>query len=138
MTWDALPGRASIRRPGFQALPHLVGPDPASRSSPRTPGQDPIPLMLTRSSPRVDSLSSRGSPGAWIVTDLSPRLPSRLLERCRSWRSLQQAARGHGTDGQRGTRVFSAARAHAHPSSTQLSPTPAHLCLRELREWPDL
>lgn len=102
MTWDALPGRASIRRPGFQALPHLVGPDPASRSSPRTPGQDPIPLMLTRSSPRVDSLSSRGSPGAWIVTDLSPRLPSRLLERCRSRRSLQQVARGRGTDGQRG------------------------------------
>lgn len=65
--------------------------------------------MLTRSSPLVDSLSSRGSPGAWIVTDLSPRLPSRLLERCRSRRSLQQEARETETKVKRGFQVPSAA-----------------------------
>lgn len=45
----------------------------------------------TRSSPLVDSASSSGSPGAWMVTDLSPRLlPSRLLARCLSRRSLRE------------------------------------------------
>lgn len=43
----------------------------------------------TLSSPRVDSASSSGSPGVWMVTDLSPRLLlSLLLERWRSLRSL--------------------------------------------------
>lgn len=47
-------------------------------------------FALTRSSPRVDSASSSGSPGAWMVTDLSARLLlSRLLERCLSLRSLK-------------------------------------------------
>lgn len=105
----------------------------------------PQPLTLTRSSPLVDSLSSRGSPGAWIVTDLSPRLPSRLLERCRSRRSLQQKARGTGTEGQGEDPCFSAASfsppalwcSHpAPPPASALMHT--HLCLRELREWPDL
>lgn len=46
-------------------------------------------MILTRSSPRVDSASNSDSPGAWMVTDLSPRLlPSLLLERCLSRRSL--------------------------------------------------
>lgn len=44
-----------------------------------------------------------------MVTDLSARLPSRLLERCRSRRSLQQKARGTGTEGQGEDPSFSAA-----------------------------
>ena len=56
-------------------------------------GSKPLyPQCSPAHSPLVDSLSSRGSPGAWIVTDLSPRLPSRLFERWRSRRSLQQEA----------------------------------------------
>lgn len=54
-------------------------------------------LTLTRSSPLVDSLSSRGSPGAWIVTDSVPRLPPRLLERCRSRGPCsRRPGNGHG------------------------------------------
>lgn len=51
-------------------------------------------MILTRSSPRVDSASNSDSPGAWMVTDLSPRLlPSLLLERCLSLRSLEHRNR---------------------------------------------
>jgi len=52
---------------------------------------------LTLSSPRVDSASSSGSPGAWIITDLSPRmLLSRLLARCRSFLSLEEEEEEEG------------------------------------------
>lgn len=48
-------------------------------------------LTLTLSSPLVDSTSSSDSPGAWMVTDLSPRmLLSRLFERCLSLLSLER------------------------------------------------
>lgn len=99
---------------------------------------------LTRSSPRVDSLSSRGSPGAWIVTDLSPRLPSRLLERCLSRRSLQQEARGTGTGQGADLGLLNSHPHHTAPHIPTSEPPPTsfchlcHLCLRELREWPDL
>lgn len=36
-------------------------------------------VRLTLSSPRVDSASRSGSPGVWMVTDLSPRLLLSLL-----------------------------------------------------------
>lgn len=73
--------------------PHLLPHVPPALTP--TIHTSPLPI-LTLSSPRVDSLSSRGSPGAWMVTDLSPRLPSRLLERCRSRRSLQGIGWGAG------------------------------------------
>lgn len=48
-----------------------------------------VQCVLTRSSPRVLSASSSGSPGAWMVTDLSALLLlSLLFERCLSLRSL--------------------------------------------------
>lgn len=79
--------------------------------------------MLTRSSPLVDSLSSRGSPGAWIVTDLSPRLPSRLLERCRSRRSLQPEVGETEQKVKRGVlKVFSGDPYPAHPPPPQHTP----------------
>lgn len=91
------------------------------------PHGSPLPI-LTLSSPRVDSLSSKGSPGAWMVTDLSPRLPSRLLERCRSRRSLER--------GREGSRV--GARPRWGTGDPRGHASPSHLCLRELRECPDL
>lgn len=48
-------------------------------------------ICPTLSSPLVDSASSRDSAGAWMVTDLSPRmLMSRLFERCLSLLSLEK------------------------------------------------
>lgn len=136
------------RRPGAH-LPWLclVETPPAPRHQKMSDLNHFIP-MLTRSSPLVDSLSSRGSPGAWIVTDLSPRLPSRLLERCRSRRSLQQESRETGTNRSRGDQG-SFRRSQLPPlhlNIHHLSTSPislhgwshTHLCFRELREWPDL
>lgn len=120
-----------------------VGRDQASRLFPLLADLHLIPT-LTRSSPRVDSLSSRGSPGAWIVTDLSPRLPSRLLERCLSRRSLQEEARGTGTGQGEDLGLLSNHPHHTAPHIPTSEPPPTsfchlcHLCLRELREWPDL
>lgn len=48
-------------------------------------------IYPTLSSPLVDSVSSNDSAGAWMVTDLSPRmLMSRLFERCLSLLSLEK------------------------------------------------
>lgn len=109
-------------------------PEPPG-SHPRDSNPAPCPLSpLTLSSPRVDSLSSKGSPGAWIVTDLSPRVPSRLLERCRSRRSL---GKGRGTK-KNGKRDGNTHRDGVTHGAGPGHPRIPHLCLRELREWPDL
>lgn len=64
-------------------------------------------VWLTLSSPRVDSASSSGSPGVWMVTDLSPRLLlSRLLERCRSLRSLEDKTTHRVRGGAAGLKFF--------------------------------
>lgn len=108
-------------------------PEPPG-SHPRDSNPAPCPLSpLTLSSPRVDSLSSKGSPGAWIVTDLSPRVPSRLLERCRSRRSL-----GKGGKKKMGSGMGTRTGMGSPTERGQGTPRIPHLCLRELREWPDL
>ena len=136
-------GPAQPARPLRRGAPGMPGAPaprrrlPPSAASPRR-GRDanpiPPPAQLTLSSPRVDSLSNKGSPGAWMVTDLSPRLPSRLFERCRSRRSLE------GKRGEQGgcTGVAAPIGARGPPPPTLGHAPIPHLCLRELRECPDL